>query len=354
MVKPPRIVRRWITIAGVLSGALVLAACGSQMPATTLDPRGDHAQRILDLLTPMLWTALAVFFIVEGALVYTVWKYRRREGQGIPTQVHGNTKIEIAWTIAPAVIVLVITVLTFQTQAANSFQPPDALKVKAVGHQWWYEFQYPDSGIVTASDMYIPKGKAVQVQLEAKDVIHSFWVPKLAGKTDMMPGRTNLLSFTPLETGVYYAQCSVLCGEAHARMAFRVVVLEPDAYERWVQARKTAPVAPTGDAARGQTIFLNAQKQCIGCHAVDGTKAKGIIGPNLTYYGNRTTIAAGTLPYSRENLAAWLRDPTAVKPGNLMGKVIKKGSLSEQDIADLVAYFDSMKLPVELPALALK
>ncbi|HMO55998.1 MAG TPA: cytochrome c oxidase subunit II [Roseiflexaceae bacterium] len=348
---------RQLRIALITIAALVLAGC-STLPATTLDTYGDQARRIYDLLIPIAWMALAVFIVVEGILLYTVIRYRRRPDSGIPAQVHGNTRVEIMWTIAPALIVLVIAVLTFRTQAENAVMPADALKVTAVGHQWWFEFKYPgeaaDGGdLITASDMYIPVGRSVTVQLEAKDVMHNFWVPKLAGKTYMIPGKTNYITFMAEQPGIYRAVCAEFCGEAHALMRFRVIALDPAEYEGWLEQRRAPPAAATGDPARGEAIFLDARKQCISCHAVDGTAARGNIGPNLSYYGSRLTIGAGILPYSTENLDLWLREAYHLKPGNLMSRVISQqwiaANLTDQEIADLVAYLDSMKMSVALP-----
>jgi cytochrome c oxidase subunit II len=351
-------------LAFLLGSALLLAGC-TNLPATTVYTYGDQATRIMDdLLKPVFWMALGVFLIVQGALVYTVWRFRAKQDNStvIPAQIHGNTKIEIAWTIAPAIVLLVIAVLTFRTQAANSYQPPEAIKIKAIAHQWWFEFQYNDGALVTASDMYIPVGQPVQIQLEAADVMHNFWVPKLAGKTYMIPGKTNYISFTANEPGIYRAFCAEFCGEAHAQMRFRVIAVDPAEFAKWQQLYAETPVVSSttvqvlglaGDAQRGAALFADAKKQCISCHVVDGVdKAVGKIGPNLNHYGNRITIAAGVLPYSTENLAAWLKNPEAVKQGNLMGKVIGEGkavALTDQETADLVAYLDSMKLTITLP-----
>ena len=353
---------RWMLYAVLAFGALALAGC-STLPASTLDTYGDHARRIHELLVPIAWMALAVFLVVEGALIYTVLRSRRRAAGTMPRQVHGNTNVEIMWTIAPALIVVVVSVLTFRTQAANSQMPADALKIHAVGHQWWFEFRYPEQGIdgadlVTASDMYIPVGRPVTVQLEAADVMHNFWVPKLAGKTYMIPGKTNYLTFTAEQPGIYRAVCAEFCGEAHALMRFRVIALEPAEYDSWVAQHRVAPVIGGGgvlggDPNRGKELFLNARKLCITCHVVDGTGAKGVIGPNLSYYGSRQTIAAGIMPYSPENLERWLKHGYEIKPGNLMSRVLTRdwiaANLTDQDIKDLVAYLDSMKVNVALP-----
>jgi cytochrome c oxidase subunit II len=350
---------------------LLLVGCaGPEARQTTVITNGDHAQRILELLVPISWMALAVFVVVEGILLYTVWRFRRRSN-AIPAQIHGNTRIEILWTIAPALIVLVIAVLTFRTQAATAqltLNPSaDTVEITAVGHQWWFEFRYPGAGaegkdLSTASDLYIPVGRPVRITLQSEDVMHNFWVPRLAGKTYMIPGKTNYLAFTALEPGIYRAVCAEFCGEAHALMRFRVVAVPEDQFQSWLTQRAVTPAAPastitvnglTGDAARGAALFVNPAKQCITCHAVEGTAAQGVIGPNLTYYGSRQIIAAGILPYSPENLSKWLHEAPQLKPGNIMSRVITpqwiQANLSDQDIADLTAYLDSMKVSVNLP-----
>lgn len=364
-------------LAGILASIAVLLTGCTNLPATTLYTYGDHATRILDLLMIVFWMAVVVFVVVQGALVYTVYRFRNKQDNApLPAQTHGNTRIEIAWTIAPAIVVLIIAVLTFRTQAANSVMPPEALKIRAVAHQWWFEFQYFDKDgagmqspivvdektqptILTATDLYVPVGLPVTIQLDAADVMHNFWIPKIAGKTYMIPGKTNYLTFTVAEPGIYKAFCAEFCGEAHAQMHFRLVALAPADYEAWKSGMMQAPVVGsgtiqvrglTGDVARGAALFADAKKQCASCHIISGTEAKGKIGPNLTYLGSRTSLAGAILPYSVDNLAMWLHDPATVKQGNLMGRVIKKGFLSDQEVADLTAYLDSMKLSIALPA----
>lgn len=371
MRTPRRLLIRYLRLTALITALLALAACaGPQATQTTVIPQGDHAQRIYDLLVPIFWMAIAVFIVVEGLLIYTVWRFRRRSN-AIPAQIHGNTRIEILWTIAPALIVLVIAVLTFRTQAATAEitrNPQNAVEITAIGHQWWFQFRYPGAGaggddLVTASDMYIPIGRPVKITLQGADVIHNFWVPKLAGKTYMIPGKTNYLAFTAEQPGIYRAVCAEFCGVQHALMRFRVIAVPEEEFQSWLAQQAVAPAAPTtgaltigalsGDPTRGQAIFLDARKQCISCHAVAGTAAQGVIGPNLTYYGSRQTIAAGVLPYSPENLSDWLHRAYEIKPGNLMSRVITpqwiQNNLSEQEIADLVAYLDSMKVSVNLP-----
>ena len=369
--------RQKVMLAMVMAGITVVLAGCANLPATTMYTYGDHATRILDLLMIVFWMAVAVFVVVQGALVYTVVRFRnKQETTALPKQFHGNTKIEIAWTIAPAIVVLVIAVLTFRTQAANSVMPPEAIKIRSVAHQWWFEFQYFNQDgvslrtpivvdeenqptITTATDLYVPVGVPITIQLDAADVMHNFWIPKIAGKTYMIPGKSNYLTFTVQEPGIYKAFCAEFCGEAHAQMHFRLIALPQAEYESWkVNAAKLpAPAAGTvqvlgltGDAARGAALFADAKKQCASCHVISGTDAKGKIGPNLTYLGSRTALGGAILPYSVDNLAKWLQDSSVIKQGNLMGRVIKKGTLTDQEVADLVAYLDSMKLSVALPA----
>ncbi|NOK58746.1 MAG: hypothetical protein GFH27_549301n226 [Chloroflexi bacterium AL-W] len=331
-------------------GVLVLSACSTSMPMSTVDSQGNHAQNIQNLLFPLLWAGLGVFIVVEGILIYSVIRYRRKQNAGIPAQVHGNMRVEVLWTVAPALIVLVIAILTFQTQRINAdlVYIEDALQIKATGYQWWFEFEYPDQGIETATDMYIPVGRDIVVELHAEDVMHNFWVPKLAGKTYMIPNNVNRTGFRADEPGIYRGQCAEFCGESHAQMGFRIIAVSQEAFDQWLAVKQTPPTIPAGDPQAGIEVFNG--RGCIGCHVVDGNdRAVGQHGPNLTYYKDRTTVASGTLPNTEENLAAWLRNSEAIKPGNLMSNAIGEGALSEEEIANLIAYLYSMETSVELP-----
>jgi cytochrome c oxidase subunit 2 len=401
-LRPPA--RGLIVVTLLACVSLVLSGC-TLSEATTIDPQGDHGRRIYELILPLFWAGLGVFVIVEGILLYSVFRFRRKPNSGMPSQTHGNLRVEILWTIAPALIVLVIAILTFRTQALNSVQPVDALQINATGRQWYFAFEYPEQGVVTATDMYIPVGQPVTVNLRSGDVIHSFWAPRLAGKTDMIPPHTNKLSFTAEQAGLYRGQCAEFCGEAHAQMIFNVIALEPADFERWVELRRAPPpfaketgagattqatagaagatqataastVQPTptiqptpiplqqptapqlaadvappieGDPERGALVF--ERRGCIGCHRVDNDPAGlALLGPNLAYYGSRTEIAAGVLPNTNENLAKWLRNPDVVKPGNLMANVVQAGTLTEREISDLVAYLNGQTVDVAVPA----
>jgi cytochrome c oxidase subunit 2 len=260
--------------------------------------------------------------------------------------LHGHRTLEIAWTAAPALILTIIAIptvgLIFQS---SGDAPAGALQVTAIGHQWWFEFQYPDQKIVTANEMHIPVGQPVRVALQSADVIHSFWVPKLAGKRDMIPDHTNYIAFTPQKTATYFGQCAEFCGISHANMSFRVVVDTPADFAAWVKAQQQPPVAPsTAQQQAGAKAFQ--QVTCAGCHTIGGTAApglNGIRGPDLTHIGDRSTIAAGLLPNTPADLDRWLANPQEVKPGNLMAKVVAPGMLSQQQIQDLTAYLESLK-----------
>jgi cytochrome c oxidase subunit 2 len=253
-----------------------------------------------------------------------------------PPKIHGSTPLEIAWTIAPAIILLIVFVLMIRTMNAAAQPPAGAMQIKVVGHQWWWEFQYPELGITTANELYIPAGEPVMVELDSDNVIHSFWIPRLAGKTDVVPGQTNTMWFQANEPGNYRGQCAELCGAQHANMNFTVIALPPAQFEIWANRQQQPAAAATGQAAEGEQIFLNGP--CIACHTIDGTVAQGILGPNLTHFASRQTIAGLALKNTPENLARWLADPQALKPRNKM--LINQ--LSQAEVEALVAYLGSL------------
>ncbi len=334
-----RLVKR-AGILALLALALPLAGCSSTQ--SILEPANANARDIAGLFYFIFYIALAIFILVEVLLVYFVIRYQRRANSELPPQFHGNTRIEIAWTLAPAIILAVVFFMTVRTMATTSItaQPPASVKVTVIGHQWWWEFQYPDLGITTANDLHVPVGQVVDVTLESDNVIHSFWVPQLLGKTDVVPDHQNKTWINAEKAGVYNGQCAEFCGEQHAHMLFRVVADAPANFDAWVTQQKTAAQTPSGgDAARGEQIFTSTGG-CFACHTINGVdKAKGKVGPNLTHFASRLTIAAGTLSNTPENLSTWLHNPQAVKPGNFM--II--GKLSDADIQALIAYLESLK-----------
>ncbi len=341
-------------------------ACTPTHSQSTFDAAGPVAEKQLNLFLIIFWAAVVVFVTVEGALVYTAIKYRRRTANGVPKQIHGSSKLEIAWTIAPALILVVIAIPTISTiyQTAGSPTQGPVLQVNVTAHQWWWEFEYPGLGVVTANELHVPPEPwAVEATLASQDVIHSFWVPKLAGKVDMIPNHANKIWFSAKEPGTYYGQCAEFCGVAHAQMRFRVIV-EPTqaAFDEWVAAQKvsSAPVVD-GLAKQGQLVF--GIKGCGICHTVSGPDPQGLQqtrmdaflsgapmfpAPNLTHFASRFTLAGGLLDNTQANLSEWLRSPEDVKAGNRMSQFAGPYkdpdlALSDEEIAALVAYLESLK-----------
>lgn len=316
-----------------------LSGCSSEQ--SILAPAAPASRQILDLFTFIFIIMAAIFILVEGLLVYFVIRYQRRKAdEATPQQIHGNTPLEVTWTLVPALILIVVFALTIRTmsEVGPSFPPAiDAVNVRVVGHQWWWEYRYPDLNIVTADEMHVPIGETINVTLDSDNVIHSFWVPRLAGKMDVVPGQQNQTWLLTGQPGDYYGQCAEFCGEQHANMRFRVVAQTKDEFDAWVKDQTTPPAPSEGLAAQGKQVFEAGA--CVGCHSIQGTKGVGITGPNLTHFGSRTGIAAETLTNTPENLATWLHNPQAVKPGALMPNL----NLSDSDVAALVAYLESLK-----------
>lgn len=327
-------------LKGVLAIALAvsIAGCGD-VPQTIMDPAGDNARTTLDLFVPILWLSFAIFIGVEGFIVYSMIRFRYRKGNdGIPVQTHGNTKLELLWTAIPAVIVVILAVMTFRVIAVQAAEPaPDAVQVEVVGNQWWWEFYYPELGITTANELYLPVGRDAAFTLKSNDVIHSFWFPRISGKMDMVPGRTNKMRFRPEKTGEYDGQCTEFCGFAHAEMQMRLFVVEQEGFDAWVARQKASPSPSTQIATRGGELVRT--RGCAACHAIAGTDVQGQIGPELTAFGLRTTIGAGLVENTDENLAAWIRNPEAVKPGVKMPAL----GLNDEEIAAVVSYLKELK-----------
>lgn len=334
--------RRWLVLGLLLIAVLIPTTAAFADPPSPMLPASTEATIIRDLYTIVFWVAVGVFVIVEGLLVYSVIRFRRREPDEIPVQLHGSTPVEVAWTIAPAIIVAVLMLLTLRSMRDLYQIPQGTINVKVVGHQWWWEFQYPDLGITTANELHIPVGEMVKLELDGKakgaDVIHSFWVPELGGKTDVIPGHTNYTAIQATKAGVYHGQCAEFCGAQHALMRIKVIASPQAEFQQWVQAQQAAAAAPANDAARqGQQVFLRSA--CVGCHTIQGTAAQGTIGPNLTHFASRRTFAGASFENTPENLAAWIDNPPALKPGTLMPKV----GLSQEEIQQVVAYLLSLK-----------
>ena len=281
-----------------------------------------------------------IFLLVVGLLVIILYRFRGLPGEQDPPQVHGNRNLEIAWTVAPALILVLFFIMTVQTMSTVNATAPSALRIKVIGHQWWWEFQYPDQDIVLANELHVPVGARVLLEVEATDVIHSFWVPRLGWKKDAIPGKTNLMWVQFDQPGVYDGPCTEYCGLQHAWMRIRLVAEPQEQFDLWVQQqRRPALKRPrSARALRGQEVFL--RNTCINCHAVRGTSAVARVGPDLTHFGSRSTIGAGVVANTPENLRRWVREVQAVKPGVLMPDY---SDLSDDDLTALVAYLGGLK-----------
>jgi cytochrome c oxidase subunit 2 len=336
--------------------ALALAGCSPERyPQTALLPLSDFARIGDHVQDQTFYWALGVFILVEGALLYAVFRFRGRPEDPEPSQIHGNTTIEIIWTLIPALILAAIAVPTVKGIFETNATPQGAMTIEVIGHQWWWEFRYPQADITTANEMFIPAGQTVELKINSGDVVHSFWPPRFAGKRDVFPGRETRLWWKADSTGLYPGQCAEYCGIQHARMAFHVRSVSPQDFEAWIAHMKTkgppkpppAAAAPTAgdslrtasagaqvqgaqdsataapapaqgaDYAAGEKLFMT--KGCMGCHSLQAVGApKGLIGPNLANVGARSHIAAGWLPNTDENLERWIREPQTVKKGVLM------------------------------------
>lgn len=343
----------WRTAALVAVAAVLLAACASDAPQDSLDPAGPYARTIDDLFRPVFWIAVGVFVLVEGLLVAAMIKFRARPGRSDKVkQVHGNTRLEIAWTILPALLLAGVAVPTVGTLFELSRRPSgDVLEITVVGKQWWWAVEYPqlDPPVVTANEIHIEADLPVYLTLESDNVIHSFWVPRLAGKQDLVPGRSENLLIQADEPGTYLGQCAEFCGIAHWNMRFVVIAHDEAGFDAWVEGQQSDPPEPTGDLAqRGRELFLEGSfpgedgmtgGQCIACHAPPGTGTVQAQGPDLTHFASRQTFAGSILENTPENLARWLADPPEVKPGSLMPDY----GLTQEEIDALVAYLMSLE-----------
>lgn len=343
---------------GIVLGALVpllaltLTGCGitGGNIQSASETAGDNAGSIWGLFVPIFWLSVVIFVLVQGALIWAVIRFRYKDGDPVPPQLHGNTKVEVAWTIAPAVILAIILVPTITTIADLASEPDDANVVDVIGHQWWWEFEYGDEAITTGNVMHLPVDQPVQLRMTASDVLHSFYAPQLFGKQDLIPGRQTNIYFTPEETGEFYGQCYEFCGIQHANMHFRIVVHEQEDYQAWVEDQQAGAAEPEEDTevARGKEVFFQDGAACHACHTIDGavaedgTEAVGEVGPNLTNIGDRPILGAGALENTPENLGQWIRDNQDVKPGNEMPE-FSEDQLSDEDLDALIAYLSSLQ-----------
>ena len=307
--------------------------------SSPFNPNSPQAQAIADLFAWNLVIAAIIFALVFGLTIYIAIRYRGQPGQGEPPQFFGHSKLEIAWTLAPALLLLVVFGFTVGTMRAADppvgDQSPDLV---VTGYQWWWRVEYPAAGAVTANEIHIPVGKRLLVRLEGGDVIHDFWVPQLGPKRDMVPGHSNHLWIEADAPGIYLGACAEYCGNQHAWMRLRVIAQPQAEFDAWQQQQLQAPAPPAGgDAAQGAQIFQ--QRTCANCHAIAGTPATAHAGPDLTHVASRQTLGAGVLDNTPDNLMKWLADPQAVKPGNHMPSL----RMTEEELRALVAYLESLR-----------
>jgi cytochrome c oxidase subunit 2 len=339
-------------LAAVTAGlALLVTACASDAPQDSLDPAGPEARTIDNLFGPVMLAAFVVFLVVQALVVYAVLKFRRRadEPEGldeVPPQVHGNTRLEIGWTILPALILAVVAIFTVPVIFDLSEEPEDALTVDVVGQRYWWAYKYPEQEqmggpeFTTANELHIPAGREVFLRLTSEDVIHSFWAPRLNGKRDVVPGREHTWRLEADDPGVYSGQCGEFCGTSHANMRLKVVAHDEQAWQAWLDDQQRPAEEPTEElAAAGFELF---GQRCATCHQVDGSydevAEESPPAPNLTHLFSRDCFAGCIYDLNRNELEAWLRNPQR-KAGSLM--VI--GQLTETEIDQLYAYLRTLE-----------
>jgi cytochrome c oxidase subunit 2 len=324
---------RLVAIA-VVVGALA-AGCGGGH--SLLDAKGSEADRIASVWWLMFGLAAAVYVVVAGFIVYAATRGRRRAVE--PSRLDEHRFIWIGGVLAPLAILAVLAVVTVDTTSALRNSSPHELRIDVVGKLWWWQVRYPGTHVVTANEIHVPRGTPIDLHLTSDNVLHSFWVPQLAGKMDTVPGQPNDLRFTADEVGSYLGQCAEFCGLQHAHMGVEVVVDTPADYGRWLARRERVTSEPVSEqAATGQLVFQ--REACAGCHTIRGTSAQGTVGPDLTDVGSRARLGADTLLNTPENMRAWIRDAQFFKSGIAMPSF---RSLSDSDVAAVAAYLESLK-----------
>jgi cytochrome c oxidase subunit 2 len=330
-----------VLLCGILLATRLCLASPHDNPVPSIfEPRSTNAESLYHLSNFVLAITGVIFVVVFSLLVYVTVKFRNRatDVASEPAQVYGSTQIELAWTVIPILIVVVLFLSTARVIHAlqDAAKPAKAVAVTAIGHQFWWEFRYPELGIVTANELHIPVSTPTYLKLLSADTDHSFWIPQLAGKTDLIPNRINEMWMNPHQVGIYLGQCAQYCGTQHAKMLLRVSVESPEDFDAWVHAQKQPAIQDEKEAA-GRHVFESTS--CVNCHAVGGTNGTGRFGPDLTHLMSRRTIAAGAAENTSENLRLWIQNPDAIKPGSLMPAM----KLSDEDLDALVRYLETLQ-----------
>ncbi len=332
----------------VCSLSLFAGTAFAKSPTSIFDPAATPAHSVFGLSMLVLSVTLAIFLVVAGLLLYVLIRFRHRptDSDREPAQIYGSQQIELSWTVIPILIVVMLFLSTtrviLDTEAAP--KPMGAMDVTVIGHQFWWEYRYPKLGVVTANELHIPISDPAHptptyLVMSSADTDHSFWVPRLAGKMDLIPNRINTMWIDPQEPGLYLGQCAQYCGRQHAKMLLRVVAQTPEGFAAWVkEQQRPAEQDLSGNpaAAEGQTVFMH--NACINCHRVAGTAATGRFGPDLTHLASRDTIASGPIQNTPENLRQWVADPNSMKPGVLMPSM----HLNDHDLDVITAYLTTL------------
>jgi cytochrome c oxidase subunit 2 len=336
-------------LLAVAHNSFRLAGSGSALsPTNIFDPAGTPAQSTFELSMLVLSVTLGIFLVVASLLLYVVIRFRQRpaDSEREPAQIYGSNQIELSWTVIPILIVVMLFLSTtrviLDTEAAP--KPSSSLDVTVIGHQFWWEYRYPKLGVVTANELHVPvsdpaKPTRTYLALSSADTDHSFWVPRLAGKTDLIPNRLNTMWIDPQAPGLYLGQCAQYCGTQHAKMLLRVYAQSPEDFAAWIKQQQRPAeqnFSANPKAAEGQTVFMHSA--CINCHTVAGTVATGRFGPDLTHLASRDTIASGPVPNTPENLRQWVGDPSSMKPGALMPSM----HLNDHDLDVITAYLTTL------------
>jgi cytochrome c oxidase subunit 2 len=307
-----------------------------------LDPKGTEARHIAGVWWLMFGIASGVYLIVAGLIVFAIRKGRAAAAETAPEEARSPRFDDrmITWggVVIPVLILLVLAVVTVRTTNALRRPEPNALKIDVVGKRWWWAVTYPSIHFATANEIHIPADRPIEIHLTSDNVIHSFWVPQLAGKVDTIPGQDNVLRFSAQTPGIYEGECAEFCGIQHAHMGFVVIVQSAGDFGRWLAEHTRAPLEPASETADEGEVAFNAQP-CAGCHTVAGTQAQGVLGPDLTDFGERPTLGAGAAVNTAANLARWIADAPSMKPGVLMPKI----TMSSADVRAIVAYLESLK-----------
>lgn len=345
--------QRLTRLFALVGSSVLLASCAfieiEDAPLTTFEPAGPFADRIDGLFWMVFWIATAIFVLVMGAVIVIVVFFRDREDRKEPKQTHGSPKLEVVWTVIPALILAAISVPTVQGVFDLTGCSDGVMEIEVIGHQWWFEYRYPDGGFDAANVMVIPAGEEVCLTMTSDDVLHNFWVPALMGKRYLVPGQTTLLRIQADEPGEYWGHCAEFCGLSHSLMRARVIALSVSEYDDWTEAQKLPATFPAEGTPEwdGYQVFVN--KGCVQCHTVrfDDPSASNIVsraafnGPDLTHFASRSVFAGATLPEDGQTYEAalkeWLADPPNVKPGSFMPNL----ALTAQEIDHLIAWLES-------------